>query len=245
MDNRIANYLATFRSQLASLNRAEHKTVWENQPPLKFTAKAAEAKTLTNELAGLFSLQSAGTTGTTADKAREEKELENEAYKLGRALVSYARDQANETLAAQFDRPISGWTRLADEALLQDARRLHADVDAIVNGTDALNAAEYGLDADALASLQKETDDFEGHIVAPQEAIANRSVLTDSLYPKSRQVRAKFTELDDFLPQFQVTPEGAAFVAAFQAVTQIIDRGHRSAPADGDEETGSGGEEEG
>lgn len=226
MDDRIANQLASYRARLTSLDKPEHKAIWENQPPLIFTAKVGEARTLTVELADLAAKQSAPITGTTADKKREEQELEDEAHKLGRALVGYAKDQNDETLAAKYDIPVSSWRRLRDEALLQKARQLQEDANTVATGDDAATADQYGVNPAAVAALKSEADDYEAYIVAPQEAIADRSALTASLPVKSRVVRAKFDELEDFLPQFAGTPEGDAFVAAYLASTQIIDRGH-------------------
>ncbi|MEM7010241.1 MAG: hypothetical protein AAF585_02055 [Verrucomicrobiota bacterium] len=238
MDDRIANHLASYRACLASLDKPEHKTIWENQPPVIFTTKVGQARTLTNELADLAARQSAPITGSAADKKREEKELEDEAFKLGRALVGYAKDESDETLAAKYDLPISSWRRLRDEALLQKARQLQEDANTVATGADAANADLYGVNPDAVALLTKEADDYEAFIVAPQEAIADRSAMTASLPAKSRAVRAKFDELEDYLPQFQGTANGDAFVAAYLASTQIIDRGHGPGGDSGDEVAG-------
>ncbi|MEM7010242.1 MAG: hypothetical protein AAF585_02060, partial [Verrucomicrobiota bacterium] len=185
-----------------------------------------EARALTDELADLAARQSAPITGHAIDKDREETDLENEAHQLGRGLVGFAQDQENEALAAKYDLPISSWRAMRDEALLQRARLLESDAGDLVAGPDSAAAEEYGVTATAVADLKEAADDFEALIVAPQDAIADRSALTAALRPKSRETRAKFDELEDFLPQFKGTPTGDEFVAAFLASTQIIDRGH-------------------
>ena len=243
MDDRIANQLASYRTRLACLDQTAHAAIWENQPPQIFTTKVGEARALTDDLIALAARQSAPTTGSAADKRREERELEDEAHKVARALTSYARDQNDETLAAKYDVPRSSWRNMRDEALLQKAGQLRDDANTAVTGPDAANADQYGINPAAVASLSSEADDYEGFIVAPQDATADRSALTAALPVKSREVRAKFDELEDFLPQFRGTPAGDEFVDAYLASTQIVDRGHGPGTGDTQSATSSSSSE--
>ncbi len=239
MNNVITNQLASYRSRLAKLDEPLNKAIWENQAPLIFTVKVEEARTLTEELADLGSRQSAPTTGVARDKRREEEELEDEAYALSRALVVYARDMENESLAAKYDLPISGWRRLRAEALLERVRLLEQDAGAIVAGDDSANAELYGINAAWLTKLKAEADSYEEFIVAPQAAISDRSVLTATLPAKSRETRAKFEQLEALVLQFGGTPDGDEFVAMFLSSGQIIDRGHGPGTGGGGGSTGS------
>ena len=234
MDDIIANQLASYRTRLACLDQPGHLAIWQNQPPVIFTAKVEEARTLSAELAGLAARQSAPITGVAADKDREETDLEDEAHKLARAIVRFAKDQDDETLAAKYDLPISSWRGMRDEALIQRARLLETDSGEVVAGPDSAAADGYGVTPAAVAALAQEADDYEAIIAAPDDAIADRGALTAALRPKSRQTRAKFDELEDFLPQFRGSPEGDEFVAQYIASTRIIDRGH--GPGDDDDE---------
>lgn len=119
MNDVIANRIASFCARLTCLDKEAHVAIWQNQAPLKFTAKVTEARTLTAALITRSAQQSAPVTGNATSKRKEEEELENEAHKLGRAVASYARDGRNHALAEKYDLPISTWRRLRDEALIQ------------------------------------------------------------------------------------------------------------------------------
>ncbi len=226
MNNTITNRIASFRARLAVLDNPTHTPVWQTKAPLKFTEKAASARTQTDSLLELAGRQSAAIDGHAQDKRREEKELENEAHKLGRALVSYCTDTADLATAAKYDFQISGWRRLRDEILLNQARLLATDASHLARGTTAAAAAGYGITPAAIAKLTKEADDYEELITAPVNAIGERSTLTAGLLPKSREIAELLDQMDDLAIQFQGTPRGDAFVATWLASGQIIDRGH-------------------
>ncbi len=171
-------------------------------------------------------LQSAPTTGSTQDKKREEKELEDEAHKIGRAVTTYCTDTGDLTTAAKYDLPITSWRILRDEPLLQKARLLITDATALATGSDSLTVAGYGITPATIALLTQDADDYEKFIVAPQTAINERSILTASLRPQVRALSALFDQMDDLALQFKGTPAGDAFAAAWLASGQIIDRGH-------------------
>jgi hypothetical protein len=230
MNDRTANLLASYRTRLACLDQPAHAILWKNQPPLVFTTKVTAARAAVDNLAAIAGRQSAPTGGAAADKRREEKELEDTAHAFGRLLVALATDRNDLTTAAKYDVPISTWRALRDEALLQRARLLHADGTALSAGPNAATAATYGVTPASLAVLKKETDDYAAFIVAPQDAIAGRSALTESLPQLLRSTTALFDQLEDFLPQFGTTPAGQSFLAAYLASTAINQRGRGPTP---------------
>ncbi|MCB1089644.1 MAG: hypothetical protein KDM63_21570, partial [Verrucomicrobiae bacterium] len=63
MNDKIANQIASYRTRLTCLDQPEHRAVWEGQPPLMFTTKVAEARTLTGELIALSTAQGTPITG--------------------------------------------------------------------------------------------------------------------------------------------------------------------------------------
>ncbi len=225
MNNTINNRIDTFRARLAVLDEPTAKAIWENKIPQKFTEKAASARSLTRVLVELAGRQTANIVGHAQDKRREEKELEDEAHKLGRALVNYCKDTDNLSTAAKYDFQISGWRRLRDEVLLNKARLLAADAAILTTGSTATAAAGYGITPAAIAKLTKEADDYEAIITAPVNAIGERSTLTAGLLPKSREIAELFDQMDDLAIQFRSTLEGDAFVSTWLASGQIIDRG--------------------
>jgi hypothetical protein len=231
MNGRTANLLASYRTRLACLDQADHVPLWKNQPPVIFTTKVAAARAAVETLAATAGRQSASIAGTTAAKRREEKELEDTGYNFGRLLVALATDRGDLTTAAKYDVPISNWRALRDEALLQRARLLHADGTALATGPNAAAANTYGITTASLALLKKETDDYAAFIVAPQDAIADRSALTESLPQLLRATSALFDQLEDFLPQFGTTPAGQSFLAAYRANASINQRGRGPTPS--------------
>lgn len=235
MKDVLANQIASYRARLACLDKPAHKAIWENQPPLILTTKVGEARALTDALVEASSRQTAPVTGNTAQKRKEEAELENAAYRLARAVVLYATDADDRALAGKYDLPVSSWRRLRDEALIQRARLLEADLEAIVAGADAATAAQYGIDAAAVTALKTEADDYQAQLVAPQQSISERKVLTETLPAQSRVVAAKFDEVGALVLQYETTPAGSAFVTAYKEAAQIIDRGHGPKPEDEEE----------
>jgi len=231
MNDRIANQLASFRTRLTCLDQPAHTPLWQGVPPLMFTTKVAQARMATEELATMAGRQSAPITGSTADKRREEKELEDEAFKIARAVVNYAQDNNNEALAAKYDMPASGWRRMRDEALLQRARLLIADAGELASdAATTVAAGQFGITTAAVSDLEAEADDYAAIIAVPQDNIGDRSALTASLREKVRQVTRLFDQVADLIVQFGGTPEGDAFIAAYRASSQIIDRGHGPSP---------------
>lgn len=225
MNNVINNRIDTFRARLAVLDTPSNTLIWDGMAPLKFSEKVTSARSLTAILAELAGRQTATTVGHAQDKRREEKELEDEAHKLGRAFVNYCKDTADIATAAKYDFQISGWRRLRDEVLLNKARLLATDAGLIATGSTANAAAGYGITPAAIAKLTKEADDYENVITAPVNAIGERSTLTAELLPKSREIAELFDQMDDLAIQFRGSPAGDAFVATWLASGQIIDRG--------------------
>ncbi len=233
MNNKINNQIISYRARIANLDLPAHLAIWMGQPPVVFTAKVAQARRATEALAADSSRQSAATTGTTADKLREEKELEDAAAAFAAALVTYAVDHGDLTLAHKYDGGLHSWRRLRDENLLQRAQLLLSDAAALLaadGGAAAPAAAEYNITPATLAALQKETADYAAWIIAPRETIAGRSVLTASLPQQSRAISQLFDQLEALLPQFANTPGGPAFAQSFLASSLVINRSHRYDP---------------
>lgn len=228
MNSRISNYITSFRTRFACLDLPANRPVWEGQKPQAFTAKAALARQALEVLAKAAAAQSTITTGSAADKQRGEEALEDGAHTVAQALAAWAQDHGDLTLAHKYDQPLSHWRRMRDEELLQQARLLESTVTGVLS---LPQAADFGLDTDAVNRLRTEIADYEAFIVAPQETIAGRSVLTKSLEDQTRALVRLFDQMEALLPQFNKTPEGAAFTQAFLASSQIIRRGHRFAPA--------------
>lgn len=225
MNDKFANRLEMFKTVRNFLNDAKWKGVWENQRPLAFGKKVAKAAAA---VAGLeeFLRKQQEEILAGREKDREEDELEEAAFRLGRALVEYYNDLEKEADASKFDRPRSAWTRLRDLALLGKAREVREAVEALAADAATKEAAEeYGLSAEAAAKLGKEYDDYEAIVSLPRQSAATRAGLTKQLKDRTNAVAEKFDSLDNLIEQFEERPEGRNFIAAYKKARVIVDRG--------------------
>ncbi len=145
MGDRVLNRINSARKTLGCLDEPAHKLIWQNQAPVIFTTKVGEASTLLDALLLTGQNQEKSTTGTTADKGREERELEDAAHTMGQALVTCCTDGNDLTTAAPFKMNITQWRVLRDEQLLAKAHAL-ADAVAGVIAAGPAHASQYGLD---------------------------------------------------------------------------------------------------
>jgi hypothetical protein len=224
MNDFYLNRLNMGRKVYACLDNPVHVPLWQGVPPLRLTTAIGEGRTMLAGLETLASKQGMKTTGSAADKAREEKELEDAAHMLGRLVVCCCRDAGDEAGAATYDLPISGWRRMRDEALLQTARALEAKAGEIAATP---TGAEYGITAAAVAALKKEADDYAALIVAPDDAIGGKAALTKKVRPAFAAFEAKLQVIDDLILPLRASEDGALLVAKYEEARTINDRGHR------------------
>lgn len=223
MDDRQNNQIDSFRIRLTFLDDPAHHPVWLNQPPVKFTEKAGLAKLLFAEIEDIGGKQSLRITGVAADKDREESDLENTAHTLARALVIFAHDNHDETLAAKYDLPLRGWSRLRDEQLLEKCRQLRTDAGAATANPEA---QATGITPAAVDKLGEAIESYRKFISAPTMSIGERKALTARLKPAIRDLKSLFDQLDGLCLQFHGNPEGDKFVQNWLATARVIDRGH-------------------
>lgn len=221
MKDTFINRLAMFRASLQVLEKPEFKTLWFSRPPLKFTEKAAQALAMTDDLGRIGGLQEAGVSGTTAQKAKEEAELEQAAFEIGQRVSLYLLDQGNLADAQKVRLPLSRWQALRDEALLEKARLL------VTLATAAADAqgADYGITPGEVARLTQELEDFALFVEAPAAAIAERKALTESLRERFAAVEQKFQELDALIRFYGQTAEGKQMIAVYENARSVRDLG--------------------
>jgi hypothetical protein len=213
MRDEFTNRLGAFDTTLANLNKPANQAVWFQQPPVVFTTKVADSAAAVEELRESCRKQEAAITGAAVDKGREEKEAIEVAHTLGRALVTWFRDQADETNAAKVDLSESGWRRLRDQVLVEKGRLVRELAQGVVSGPKAAQAADYGITAAGVASVNKEVEEYAAVVSAPQASIAGRKALTQQLRQRFNAVEAKFAVLDDLILQFGSTAVGQALIA--------------------------------
>jgi len=225
MLDEFVNRLAMFRAALGVLLSAPHKPAWFNLPPTIFTDKVALLETLLANLETFCGAHGVDITGSARDKAREERELEEELFELGSPLTQFFLDQNDETNAAKCDRTLDQWRRLRGENLLLEARVVRDLAQGVVAGPQSALAATYGVNAAAVTALSGEIADYEAVISTPDQAIAGRKSLTEQFRPRFNEVEAKFVELDRLIVKFNGTEAGRALIAAYFAARITRDRG--------------------
>lgn len=223
MNDYYLNRINMGRKVFACLDDEAHEPLWQNVPPLRLTAAVGEARVMLAGLETLAQQQGQATTGSAADKRREEKELEDAAHELGRLVVRCCRSEGDEAGAASFDLTITGWRKMRDEVLLQTARSLETKATACA-ATPA--GVEYGITALKVAALKKEADDYAALIVAPDTAISGRAATTRQLRPAFNAFEDRLEEIDDLVLPLRTTAAGALFVSKYEQARSINDRGH-------------------
>jgi len=144
--------LKAFNRSLGVLDLAEHVALWKDKAPMVFTTKKAEADSMTAALAEAAKKQEAGLGGVAEEKDREEAELEDMAFVVAQALLSWFNDQKQETEAAEVDFSKSAWQGLRDQQLLTKSQRVIDLATAVTSGPKAADAADYGITAEAVAT---------------------------------------------------------------------------------------------
>jgi hypothetical protein len=229
MNDQFLNRLAMHRTVLETLDKPEHKAVWEAQPPPIFGTKVGTLRTKVAKLGELVTKHQTELSGIAEQKLKEEKELEDAAYELGSALAAYFDDQNHADKAAEVELSRSGWRRLRDEQLLARAKTVSQRLseELIAN---AVQLTPYGLAVADKTTLEKEIADYEKIIHSPQTAIAGRRAVTVSLRPHFREVSELLASLDKLVLRFGSTEAGQAFVTAYQSARIVRESGGNPGP---------------
>ena len=230
MRDEFTNRLGMYDTTLGNLNKPGNKAVWFQQLPVVFTAKVAGAGAGVEDLRDFCRKQQTAITGAALDKEREGKEAIEVAHTLGRALVTWFRDQADETNAAKVDLSESAWRRLRDQVLVDTGRLVRELAQGVVAGSKAPQAVDYGITAAAVASVNKEVEEYAGVVSAPQTSIADRKGLTQQMRDRFNAVEALFAVLDDMILQFGATAAGRALIASHKAARIVRDLGAGPSP---------------
>lgn len=171
---------------------------------------------MTAELEDSAKKQEAGLGGLAVEKDREETELEDAAFILAQALLSWFNDQKQESEAAEVDFAKSSWQGLRDQQLLTKSQRVIDLATAATSSPKAADAAEYGITPDAVAELVKEGKDYDDIVNEPGVAQSVRKALTKGLRLAFALVEKKFQELDALILQFGKTDAGKAMITAWK-----------------------------
>ena len=221
MNDSFTNRLGMFRTVADYLFDPANNPKWNGQPPVRFTTRAAEAASAVNALEQFCQQQSTVITGSAADKAREERELEDAAHLLGNAVAECCRTLGDEHGAQQCEFSLSAWRRMRNAHLLGAARTVIASAQSVLSAHPA-EAAECGITGAAITACTQEADDYEAVISAPQQAIATRKGLTMQMRQRFNDVEAIFASMDGLVDQFA----DQNFVQGYKAARTVRDLGH-------------------
>ena len=112
-----------------------------------------------------------------------------------------------------------------------DKGRLARDLaQGVVGGAKAAQAVDYGITAAAVASVNKEVEEYAGVVSAPQAGIAERKSITEQLRERFNKVEAKFAVIDDMSLQFNATAAGRALIASHKTARIVRDLGAGPGP---------------
>jgi hypothetical protein len=122
------------------------------------------------------------TTGSAADKQKEEDEMIAKTIEVASAVYAYASITNNNTLKDKIDYSPTALKRSRDTILRDIWQVIHDEAIGVGN-----SLADYGVDANDLAQLQKEIDDYAALLTAPRTAITTRVRVTAELEEKFKE----------------------------------------------------------
>ena len=233
MNDRITNQLNMVSACLTVADRPEYNAVWAGQPPLDFSA---DLSSIRGEYQGIIAasvLADAATTGPAAAKDTAETNLENAALVLARACTAHFRKTGNQTDLAKVDLTKNGIKKLRDQALVTTTTLIR---DLAQTASAQAGAVGRGVNAARITTLTNAITAFSTLLNAPRSSIVNRSALKRDVETRVAGLVSLVEAIDDLVVQFDTTPAGRTFIAAWKQARIIVDGGH----GPGDEDEGGG-----
>ena len=234
MKDRITNQLDMAGVCLNVADRPENFAVWNGQPPQDFGTDLSPVRGEYQSIRAAAAIAYAATTGTTDAKATAETALENAAYTLARACVAHFRKTGNLSDLAKVDFSRSQIVELRHQTLVTTATLIR---DLAQTASAQPGAAGRGVTAARISALSGAITTFSGLLNAPRGQIANRAALIRELETRVAGLMNLIAALDDLVLQFDTTPAGRNFIAAWKQARMIVDGGH----GPGEDELPAGG----
>ena len=233
--------LRSYAAVRTHLNRPEHKPLWFNVKPRQFTTLEAQFETEAADLGAFGDSQSQPLTGITAGQNLAEKELEDTAHPLSRALRRQKLAVGDAAAAAVWNLTLTDWRRLQEAALLDKARALLAALLPLTTGTPPPGEV-YGITTEETDELSDLIDDYADVLGQPIAARSARKAKTTALRPRFRSVDGILEAMDDFILRFRDNGgPGSLFVDGYFNARRL---GGNPAEEE-DEEEGDGDENNG
>ena len=235
MNDRTTNQLNMVSACLTVADRPEYNAVWNGQPPLDF---GTDLSAIRGEYQGILTaivLADAATTGPAAAKDSAETNLENAAFTLARACTAHYRKTGNQTDLAKVDLKKNEIKKLRDQALITTGTLIR---DLAQTASTQAGAAGRGVNAARITALTNAVNAFSALLNAPRSSIVNRSALKRDVETRTAGLVSLVEAIDDLVVQFDTTPAGRNFIAAWKQARIIVDGGH--GPGEEDEAGGGG-----
>ena len=223
MKDPVTNRLSMVGTTIAVAEKPEYVPVWTNQAPLDFGIDLGALKIEYNSVTAAAATAYAATTGPAHAKDLAETALENAAFVLARACAAHFQKTGDMTRHAQVNLTKSALVRLRDQALVTTTTLIRNLADVARTETGALGR---GVTQARVTALTNAINAFSGLLNAPRGQIANRSGLIRDIETRVAGLVAKVEALDDLVIQFDGTPAGLAFIAAWKQARIIVDFGH-------------------
>ena len=234
MDDRITNKLDMVGACLGVADRPEYNAVWNGQPPLDFSPDLSQIRGEHQGIRTAIVLADAASTGPAAAKDTAETNLENAAHVLARACAAHFRKTGNATDLAKVNFTKSGIQKLRDQALVTTTTGIR---DLAQTASTQTGAAGRGVNAARLTALTNAINAFSALLNAPRSTIANRAALKRDIDTRVAGLISMVEAIDDLVVQFDGTPAGRNFIAAWKQARMIVDGGH----GPGEDEPPAGG----
>jgi hypothetical protein len=232
MKNTITNKINSFNATLAVADQEDFQPIWSDKPPVAFGTGLAAVRPLLAALATKGARQSTSITGDAEALKNLRADFEKYLHRLARATFQTLTRLGRTEDAAKADLTPSDLQRCRAQALA-GAGEIVLDLaeplsTAPAAGGDAPGAPE-GITPEMVEKVDGLWQRYSAAVGAPAGARAGRKALTDSLPRDASDLEAKFAALDDLVIQFDESPKGAEFVAAWFNARQVVDLGRRAA----------------
>ena len=222
MNDRINNRLTMVGASITVAESAEHRPVWDGQPPLAFGTGLTALKTEYAEAQAIVAQAGSATTGAAAAKDVAETTLEEAVFVLARATALHLKKTGDLTRRAQVNFPLSGFQRLRDQDLVARCTEVR---DIAQSVTAAPGAVDRGVTPARITALTNAITAYSGLITAPRGKIVNRTALIRDLETRTAALVESATDLDDLAVQFDGTNAGRLFGTAWNQARVIVDAG--------------------
>jgi hypothetical protein len=201
---------------------AEHRAVWQGQPPADFATDlarlAADHAAVTVKAA-----QADAATGGAADaKAAAETALEDAAFVLARALALHFKKAGDLDRRGKVDFTKTDLVKLRTQELVNQATALR---DLATGAVGEPDAGLRGVTAARVAALTAAITQFSAVMNTPRGQIVNRGALLREVETDVASLLDLVGDLDDLVVQFDGTDAGRRFGEAWRRARIIVDAG--------------------